>query len=88
MKHTDEEPVPPQPVSARRANHVDAIVTVLLLCVHAAIALYVGLLDLILSVVLVGRGRIAFYVPILGCAANLVLALVVLHMASLAGPAT
>lgn len=44
------------------------------------------LLDVVLAVVLLAKRRVAFYVPLLGCAAQAAVGLAVLHMAALAGP--
>jgi hypothetical protein len=44
------------------------------------------LLDVLLAVVLLMKHRIAFYVPVIGCAVQIGIGLLVLHLASLAGP--
>ncbi|AQT82315.1 hypothetical protein B1R94_28325 [Mycolicibacterium litorale] len=44
------------------------------------------LLDAVLAVVLLAKQRLAFYVPLLGCAAQIAVSWAVLHMAALAGP--
>lgn len=44
------------------------------------------LIDIVLAIMLLDKSRIAFYVPLAGCAAQVAVAILVLHMASLAGP--